>query len=359
MKIFNCKFRKFIKYFSSTVLVLGSSMAFSSEHREAAGVYLEPSADITDFYAYVNPFDKSKLVLAAAYNGFASTTAPETYSFSNEVRYDFNIDNDGDVRADHLIRVTFSKPTYGPQEMKIFIFPNDIKLTGSTTFTPTSSLSAPDAVINEGPEGIKFFAGLRDDPFFFDVVASFRAFSRLGTFSTGIDRFKGLNVSAIVIELPLSLITNRHRDHLQIWADSEKKIDGHWKQIQRVGNPAVKPIFIPNDLKDKFNATQPWQDAALFTQSVKDSVINKLGGDDAVVKLVLSQIVPDTIKIDINKPAVWPNGRAIDEDTMDLMFAYNLNKPFVYAPGDLDGVHYNDVPFLTEFPYLAPPHIAP
>lgn len=343
---------------TAVLLLLWSGSVLSSEHREAAGIFTDQSVDITDFYAFLNPNDSSKLVMVICVNGFASPTSPGSFQFADEARYDFNVDITGDAKVDKLIRVQFGKPSYSGNQSLTAWFPNGYIFHGVTTATPTYSIEAPEPVINEGQDGIKVFAGLRDDPFFFDVVASFRVFSGLGTFSSAIDRFAGLNVSALVVEVPLSLVSEYPGQKLQIWSDTERKEKGEWQQVQRVGNPAVKPIFIPGDLKDKFNRTLPHLDKYLFTEAITNSVIYGLGAADHL-PLILSQLIPDTIRLDPSLPIEWPNGRDLDEDTMDLMFSYNLYKPFTHAPGDLDGVHHNDVEFLTEFPYLAPPHIAP
>jgi hypothetical protein len=49
-------------------------------------------------------------------------------------------------------------------------------------------------------------------------------------------------------------------------------------------------------------------------------------------------------------PAVYPNGRALTDDVVDAVGDVRVldnDSPFPSA---------NDVPFLSAFPYLAPPH---
>lgn len=330
----------------------------ASDHRESAAMYEDPAADIADFYAYLNPNDPSKLVLAMTVNALASPTSPESYEFSKDVLYTFNIDNDGDAIADETIQFRFGGSEEAHRQKIFAEFPRHIVHRGEATFTPAYAKEAPTPVINEVGPGIKYFAGLRDDPFFFDIVAAFRSFQG-EKFSTGIDRFAGLNVSAIIVEVPLTLLSKHQYTKLQIWGDTRRQINGRWTQIQRVGNPAVKAIFIPANLKDQYNRTLPHNDAKLYSAVLRDTVKTKLGQTDDIAELVIKQLAPDTLKLDPTRPSKWPNGRALDEDSIDLVFSYNLYKPFVYAPGDLDGVHHNDVPFLSTFPYLAPPHINP
>lgn len=338
----------------------GLPLSFASDHREAPHIYADATADITDFYAFLNPNDASKLVMVININGFAATTSPSSYQFSPKVRYIFNIDNDGDAKVDKKVLVRFGKEDIVSQTMRGY-FPGGIVVEGETTRTTQELYEPLEPVIVEGPDGIKMFAGLRDDPFFFDVVASARTFSRIGTFSSAIDRFAGLNISALVVELPLEMVSKQNTP-LQIWGSTERwnHKRARWQQVQRVGNPAVKPVFILDDeMKALFNRTSPHQDKKLFSAAIEQATRGLLGGDDDTVDLVFSMIVPDTLKLDPSQEIKYPNGRTLDDDSMDLLFAFNLDKPFVFAPGDLDGVTENDVVNLPHFPYLAPPHMAP
>jgi Domain of unknown function (DUF4331) len=342
----------------AALLTASPDFVSASDHRESAAMYEDPAADIADFYAFLSPNDPSKLVMAMTVNALASPTSPESYEFSKHVLYTFNIDTDGDAVADETIQFRFGGSGEVRNQKIAALFPKRILHRGEATFTPAFAKESPAPVINDVAPGIKYFAGLRDDPFFFDIVAAFRSFQG-EKFSTAIDRFAGLNVSAIVVEVPLTLLSKHQFTKLQIWGDTKRQIDGKWTQIQRVGNPAVKPIFIPANLKDQYNRTLPHDDAKLYSAVLRDAVKTKLGQTDDIAELVLKQLAPDTLKLDPTKPSKWPNGRTLDEDSIDLVFSYNLYKSFVYAPGDLDGVHHNDVPFLSTFPYLAPPHINP
>ncbi len=63
---------------------------------------------------------------------------------------------------------------------------------------------------------------------------------------------------------------------------------------------------------------------------------------------------------DTSAPAAYPNGRLPTDDVIDL--ACNLSsecRVFNSAGEGSTGPTANDVPFLSTFPYLAPPHPAP
>src|SRR5436305_1967663 len=68
--------------------------------------------------------------------------------------------------------------------------------------------------VNHG-KGVRAFAGMRDDPFFFDlqgflnILSSQPGKSFLGCSSPRPDAFAGSNVSSIVLELKPSLLTRR------------------------------------------------------------------------------------------------------------------------------------------------------
>ncbi len=70
-------------------------------------------------------------------------------------------------------------------------------------------------------------------------------------------------------------------------------------------------------------------------------------------------VVPDTIKVDLTRPAGFPNGRRLTDSVIDLELAYlflDVAKQGVNVLTNLPlGPQANDVPFRANFPYLAPP----
>jgi hypothetical protein len=170
---------------------------------------------------------------------------------------------------------------------------------------------------------------------------------------------------------------------------------GRWVQVSRLGNPLVNEVVIPLGKKDMFNRTQPKDDAANYGKYVLNpelaKVMNALFGigapetkrDDIVTALLTgvpgaTQIngsksaAADTLKINLGVPpttsnpnrfgfiagdnAGFPDGRRLADDVTDisLRVVAGFLKNHKVALGD--GVDQNDVPFLTSFPYVAPPH---
>jgi len=76
-----------------------------------------------------------------------------------------------------------------------------------------------------------------------------------------------------------------------------------------------------------------------------------------------SLVIPDTIKLDLSRPAGFPNGRRLPDQVIDITLAVlflDVNAPGQSA-ASLLGVNpvANDVPFLASFPFVAPPQGTP
>ncbi|WP_146157184.1 DUF4331 domain-containing protein [Enhygromyxa salina] len=72
-------------------------------------------------------------------------------------------------------------------------------------------------------------------------------------------------------------------------------------------------------------------------------------------------VVPDTLRIDLEIDPGFPNGRTLADPAMDMMLSLLLLDQD--EPGQdintligLLNPTSNDVPFSSQFPYLAPPH---
>jgi len=83
---------------------------------------------------------------------------------------------------------------------------------------------------------------------------------------------------------------------------------------------------------------------------------------------VANVVVPDTIKVDLSRPSAFPNGRRLTDSVIDTELAWiflDLSKHGANALASRPlGPQANDVPFRSDFPYLAapqgnPPGLAP
>jgi hypothetical protein len=151
-----------------------------------------------------------------------------------------------------------------------------------------------------------------------------------------------------------------------------------YTRVDRKGMPAVATAVIPADSKDAYNAASPEDDVAGdFQNDITVSVTGlhaALDDDLATFMLVpclaaecvLVQaaplVIPDTLKLDLEAPSGFPNGRTLPDPVIDITLAVlllDLSVPGQTA-GTFAGVPINppanDVEYMDEFPYLAPPN---
>jgi hypothetical protein len=349
----------------------------AADHRDAPTVIIDPAADINDVYAFVNP-NTQNVVLAMTVNPFQAPGNPQY--FSPEVLYQFKIDNDGDFKEDLVIQATFDNATadqkftiVGPAKPKKQGTINElIKVKSGATDVVTGSANA---TIVTG-SNMKVFAGLIDDPFFFDLVYVERLVGILPggpvTRAPGIDYFAGFNVSVIAIEIPASMLKGAKGNSIHVWGTtsrssatkrSEKSADKDapsFVQIERMGLPAINTVLIRSGdtptakgaLKDSFNRGEPSTDVKDFKAEVTKQAL-LLNNDAAYTDTIVGVLLPDVLTLDVTNTGGFLNGRRPQDDVIDA----ELNV-LTHGAVTSDGVNANDKPFLTDFPFFATPHTA-
>jgi len=162
------------------------------------------------------------MVFVANTQGLLSPGATADASFDEGTMIEFNIDNTGDNVEDLVIQCIAKNgkmKVYGPAAPKV---------TGTVSYLNISDLSVQTDITPYGAapiigeeDGIKAFAGPRDDPFFFDLVAFRNVISGAATSfnNPGNDTFAGTNVLAIVVEVPKSLLGSNTT--INVWAESK------------------------------------------------------------------------------------------------------------------------------------------
>jgi hypothetical protein len=182
------------------------------------------TTDITDVYAF-RAQDPNNLVLVANTQGLLSPAASATAKFDANTLMEFNIDNNNDNVEDLVIQailVNGNMRIYGPVAPSATGTKSRLEgaVTAEVAVTPYGS-----APIMATQNGIKVFAGPRDDPFFFDLTR-FRqviAGTASGFNNPGTDSFAGTNVLSLVIELPKTLL-NATSGKINLWLETKKKI---------------------------------------------------------------------------------------------------------------------------------------
>ena len=180
-----------------TLLALGAQAA---DHRESALTTGDPAADIADVYAWHDDVQRT-LVAAITFDGIKTPTPGQEGTFDPDVLYTLNLDNDGDNVADLQIQTRFVVVQGVP---------------GS----PVPVIGPVERVVRRGK--VRVFAGLRDDPFFFDLEG-FRQTVMTGALSfVGTrDTFAGKNATAIVFEMDLDAAL-RGGTNVNLWATTAR-----------------------------------------------------------------------------------------------------------------------------------------
>jgi hypothetical protein len=222
---------------------IGSS--FAADHLDAPAVITDPSSDINDLYSFVNPNDTGELIMVMTVNPIAN----EATRFSDAVSYRFNVTSDDGT---DMVVCTFSRPD------ETFLDQNV-----SCTGPDGRSVSGPIDQVNQNGD-FRVWAGLRDDPFFFDLAAfNETVASQAPAFTDpGTDFFAGLNALAIVVGIdsaafaPISggditlkvwSATNRsdgggiNSGISGSWFGADPMQDGHGFQIEILDRPQNGP----------------------------------------------------------------------------------------------------------------------
>ena len=191
-----------------TLLAITVGVAWAADHIDAPAV-ASTTSDITDYYAFQSPTNNDNMVFVANVKGLLDPATTATTEFDEQVMVEFNIDNTGDVIEDLVIQAVIengSVKVYGP------VAPSSIGLTSvkeEAGFMVEASVTqyGQSAIIGN-QNGIKVFAGPRDDPFFMDFAqyGEIIAGNATGFNDPGSDTFAGTNVMSIVVEVPKSTL---------------------------------------------------------------------------------------------------------------------------------------------------------
>ncbi len=220
----------------AAVPVLMLARARGSDHADTPTIAARPGGDLTDVFIFPSPTNANNVVLAMCVHPLIPSGQGPSVIFDPNVLYQFKIDNVGD-NVEHLVIQAKFVGTGSNQQVQIS-GPAAPSRTGTTAVQekPNSvvgTINTPFMTSN----GMRVFAGAREDPFFFDLDAFFTILpdrasplgptvtttggSTVSTIPTDPDQpmatsfrpagqaqdfLKGLNVLAIVVELPKTLL---------------------------------------------------------------------------------------------------------------------------------------------------------
>ena len=355
-----------------------------SSHREGPSISKDPVADNTDLYAFRTPGDTVTLV-ACYLPGQSPAGGPNFYEFGDDVLYEIKIDNNNDAEENVVFQLRFKTTNTNPNTFLYNTGPigslTDPNWNRRQTYTLTQvthpagggrsrstvlgkGLTTPP--VNVGPRStpnypalaaaavhtlshpttgqtVKVFAGQRADAFFVDLGSVFdlgtlrpfqgaHVLSVPGVDDNGVDSLKQANVHAIVIQVPIAMLTSdgsvpsdvmspnatigvyasASRQRGSTIRNGRRTAMGPWEQVSRLGNPLINEVIVPLARKDEWNSTDPSGDS-IFAQYV--------------ARPELAGLLP------VLYPGVFPNLAALNADRADLLAILMTGIPAGVVPG--------------------------
>jgi hypothetical protein len=242
-------------------------------------------------------------------------------------------------------------PNVGP---RVTPFYNDSltgrAISGATNFNELDSYTRQ--TIHDLTPGVAVFAGSREDGFYADIGAIFDLLDGrildndgdlsdgLGQDGNGVDQFKGYNVLAYGIQIPLDQLpsfpytapfgslanplpafgeangvgvyasVSRPRETIRR-AGGDPVSSGPFVQVNRMGNPLFNELFVALKDKDKYNRTLPTVDSSKFAKYALNPeaafLLNTVFGASIPVTGrtdIAAVYVPDLIRVDTTTPPV-------------------------------------------------------
>ncbi len=213
--------KNFIKKKLLMVLVLGAVFTagiyvIAADHGDPPSLVSDQQYDISDIYAFRSPEDTNNIVFYCGLENFL--TPGQNPGFNANSMLEINIDTDNNNIEDLVIQCIYENnmiTVYGP------VAPSQTGTTSTLMSTALKTQGNLSTVISAN--GMKVYAGLRDDPFFFDlnqfgmiIAGTATQFNDPGT-----DTFAGTNVLATIIEVPKSMLGTG--SSINVWAESKRK----------------------------------------------------------------------------------------------------------------------------------------
>lgn len=225
--------------------------AHGSDHADTPAIAAAPGTDLTDVFIFPSPTNNNNVVLTMCVHPLIPSGAGLMTYFDPNVLYQFKIDNVGDNVEHYVIQAKFVG-TGSAQQVQISAGAPARTGTVTTQLKPDSVVGTINTPFTTSG-GMKVFAGGREDPFFFDLAQFLTIFPdranplgatftntagtsvsttpadpdmpMAGTFRAAgqaQDFLKGLNVLAIVVELPKSQLIGSNNGKIGLWCTTSR-----------------------------------------------------------------------------------------------------------------------------------------
>jgi Domain of unknown function (DUF4331) len=369
----------------------------ASDHDDGETDMRSRSLSLTDLYAFREQDQNPNAApgdLVLVMNTNPRSVARQQYFFSTNARYEFKLTRVADKEAtptgqeDITLRFEFAPPTERNQQQIKFTVIKDGKETSATNLR-TTPLNFEKSVVNQlGSNGSKIavFAGLREDPFFFDVEQFFRV--RAGGLGTGpavgfrpanqaLDFAKGYNTNTIAVRIPQKFLQgDTGVNTYDIWETISLRdpSTGKYQQVERLGRPGINEgLIVSQNLLAAFNSVPPTADlspAAGQIGAEAKRTLKSLGNSEERTTALLQAFLPDVMRIDTTGASGYANalnakgspirGRMLKDDTIDTTLSILTNGAVKTDNVSYEGTGSNPAqghkPLEGSFPYLALPN---
>lgn len=307
---------------------LAAGTTIAADHGDTPNLIGIPRHDarISDLFVFTHE-DNLVLVL-----GTFPNLPGMSYQFPADLTLRFHIDNHSKVSFDNQVdNAHFGGTIVRPRNIGADIV---LEFTFDDMGAPILNASG---LSDSQAQDIEIFAGMRDDPFIRGPQI-------------------GRNVAALVVEFPLAYALGGGG------ADSHSGACSRGAQKQgRCDDQSSDDVILVWATSKVPDITGPQADlAALALRSQCGQMIcNAVDGPDLNLRnqtppqkyaRVLG-LRPDVVIFDTTRPAGFPNGRVLTDDVVDIVAPFGQN----ILGNDFPCPSANDVPFLNDFPYLAPP----
>lgn len=370
-----------------------------SDHASGPRAFADPVVDITDMYVFPTPQRPGHLTLVLNVFPFAGASA----LFSDAVEYRFRLrptaiaaKGGGAAFAvaekEYTVKCRFAVPVKrdgGPLVQE-----------GTCTISTGSRVSFRVNDEQGGQaDGLRVFAGVRLDPFFFDGVKALQTIvtRKLSFEAKGTATVYRQNVLSIVIELDITK-TIAAGDGPLFAVVGETMTTGSLNvRLERFGRAEVKNFLLlakdfdlvnrDVELRDLYNQEDAFKLGPAYASAFRARVNANLSfwdgldgktdwpADDHGTHPLMQFLLADFMLVDVSKPfaedtyleierSVLKNvphetcgGRWLNDDAIDTFLTFLVNGG--KGPRISDGVDQATVPASRTFPYLAPPEPNP
>lgn len=377
------------------ITAIGPQYLKASDHDDGETDYKGRNLNLTDLFVF-REGDQNRSAstsdLVFIMNTNPRSLPRQQYYFSTRASYDFKITRVADINAeptgvpDVILRFEFSEPfgtpqTHKQQRVRMTLIRDGVTTVASQNILTTPLIRSP--IINQVPiagSNVSVFAGLREDPFFFDVQQFFRV--RAGALGFGPrvgflppekaeDFAKDYNVNAIAVRVPIRLLRGSTSANIfDVW----ETIAIRENQVERLARPAINEgLVITNDFLNAFNQIPPSADLSPAAAPVREEALRTLtafSGSQARATALADAFLPDVMRIDTRGPSGYAKalnaegspvrGRLLKDDVVDITLSVLTGNPMASDNVTYEGVPGNPAqghkPLVTTFPYLALPN---